>query len=142
MNPLVNILNKGMDNGSKKMGIVTVFLTWLWSSSIEPEIKAILGLVLIGSFIVIQGMNDWVRIWYNPRGLTVGNVVKRISKKMSAASGYLVFVLNSDLTDELKMKFGLAIVILWLVVQGLHDGIKAARLYKVNPIKGANPVTV
>lgn len=133
MNPLVKVLNSGMNNSSKKMGIVGAFLAWLFVSSIPEEQKAILGLILIGSYIAVQGMSDWVGIWFNPKGLTIDNVVKRLSKKMTAATGYLGFILQSELSDELKMKFGLAIVLLWLVVQGIHDGIKAVRLAKLHP---------
>lgn len=125
---LVNTgITKGMDKGSKKMGLVGVYILWLFASNVPEIQKATLGLLLIGAFILVQGVYDWVDIWRNPKGLKLAGLIGRLSKKMAAAGGYLGFIFQSNLSEDLKMKFGLAIVLLWLTVQGVYDGIKALR---------------
>ena len=122
-----NGITKGMDKGSKKMGLVGVYIGLLFASSVPEEQKAAIGLLVIGGYIVVQGMADWIDAWRNPKGVTIKGIANRLSKKLTGAIGYLVFIYQADLSDDVKMKSGLVIVLIFLVAQGVRDGIKALK---------------
>lgn len=53
----------------------------------------------------------------------MANPIDRVSKKLVAAGGFLTWLLNAPLPDEVKAKYGGGITLVYLIVQGVIDAV-------------------
>lgn len=55
----------------------------------------------------------------------LGGLVNRLSKKLGIVGGYLVWLTQAPVPEDIKVKYGSGLALAYLVVQGIVDSIKS-----------------
>ena len=128
-----------MNKMSKKMGAAGVFLGWLFFVCTAPDLqRVILGAIVAGLFIVFTLWKQINEFKYRGRIVDAGKTIMgRMSSAMTMAGGFLGGLFASTISMELKMWGGFAVVIIFIIMQGILDTRKAKMYY--GPSANAKP---
>ncbi len=119
--------HKGMSAMSKKMGAAGIFLVWLFYQCTAPDKeRVIVGAIVTILFIVVTLWREYIQAKYDPKAESLKkSLMGRMSAALTMASGFLGGLLTSNISMEYKMWGGFAVVVVFLLAQGIHETMKA-----------------
>lgn len=112
---------------SKKMGVAGIFLGWLFFVCTAPDKdRVVLGAVVTVLFVIVTLWREIIAIKSNPESVSVAKTVMgRMSSTLTMAGGFLGGLFTSNISMDLKMWGGFAVVVAFLIMQGIYDTVKA-----------------
>lgn len=119
------VVQKSMDFLSKKMGLTGIFIGYVFYMSQGPEkLRVIMAASALILYLVSQKTGDIYDLIYNPK-FDVHGFMDRMSKTLTMTGGFLTALFSANFSPELQLWAGFAVTITYLILQGVHEGIKA-----------------